>query len=120
MSFSKVKPLLNNMRCPMVWSGPQNKTPRVFAKCVGANIGYYLYNRATIPQQQTVLAQLWKEYALSDSRYLTQDVFTVCIEFITAVRLSPFPPFSPVADIAWRISPQKLRAHHYLSWSKKC
>lgn len=34
----------------------------------------------------TLFAQLWKEYALSDSRYLTSDVFTVCVETITTVR----------------------------------
>jgi hypothetical protein len=50
--------------------------------------GYYLYNRTSIPQLQTVFAQLWKEYALSDSRYLTSDVFTICIETITAVSQS--------------------------------
>ncbi|KAG5961957.1 hypothetical protein E4U57_007362 [Claviceps arundinis] len=49
---------------------------------------YFLLHRATIPQQQTLFAQLWKEYALSDSRYLTLDVFTVCIEFITVVSFS--------------------------------
>lgn len=31
---------------------------------------------------------LWKEYALSDSRYLTGDLFTLCIETITVVRIS--------------------------------
>lgn len=34
---------------------------------------------------QTVFGQLWKEYALSDSRYLTQDPFVLCMETITAV-----------------------------------
>ncbi|KAM4055272.1 emopamil binding protein [Hirsutella rhossiliensis] len=46
---------------------------------------YYILNRTSIAGQQTVLAQLWKEYALSDSRYLTSDVFTVCVETITLV-----------------------------------
>ncbi|KAF6032414.1 EBP [Bugula neritina] len=30
------------------------------------------------------LSQLWKEYALGDSRYMTKDSFTVCMESITA------------------------------------
>lgn len=30
--------------------------------------------------------ELWKEYALSDSRYLTQDAFVLCMETTTAVR----------------------------------
>ncbi|KAJ1839629.1 hypothetical protein LPJ73_006690, partial [Coemansia sp. RSA 2703] len=34
---------------------------------------------------QTVLADLWREYAHSDSRYLTSDPFTVIMEGITAV-----------------------------------
>lgn len=44
-----------------------------------------MYNRTSIPELQTVFGQLWKEYTLSDSRYLTSDVFTVCVETITAV-----------------------------------
>ncbi|KAG5982158.1 hypothetical protein E4U55_002228 [Claviceps digitariae] len=60
-------------KCAVVW----------FALC------YFLYNRATIAQQQTIFAQLWKEYALSDSRYLTLDVFTVCIECITVFVWGP-------------------------------
>lgn len=35
---------------------------------------------------QTFFGQLWKEYALSDSRYLTQNVFVFCVEAMTAVR----------------------------------
>lgn len=34
-----------------------------------------------------LFGQLWKEYALSDSRYLTSDPFVLCMETITAVRL---------------------------------
>jgi cholestenol delta-isomerase len=34
---------------------------------------------------QTVFGQLWKEYALSDSRYMTQDMFVFCVEAMTAV-----------------------------------
>lgn len=63
-----------------------------FALCGFLHIGfegYYLYNRADIPRLQTTFAQLWKEYALSDSRYLTLDVFTVCIEFITVLAWGP-------------------------------
>lgn len=37
----------------------------------------------------TLFAQLWKEYTLSDSRYLTLDVFTVCVESITVVSGQP-------------------------------
>lgn len=34
---------------------------------------------------QDLFAQLWKEYALSDSRYLTSDPFMLCVESITVV-----------------------------------
>jgi cholestenol delta-isomerase len=38
---------------------------------------------------QHLFGQLWKEYALSDSRYLTSDAFTVCMEAITAIFWGP-------------------------------
>ena len=50
--------------------------------------GYYLLHRTNISGMNTLFAQLWKEYALSDSRYLTSDVFTVCVETITVVSTS--------------------------------
>lgn len=36
---------------------------------------------------QTLYALLWKEYTLSDSRYLTSDVFTVSVEALTVVSI---------------------------------
>ncbi|KAH7313383.1 Emopamil-binding protein [Stachybotrys elegans] len=51
--------------------------------------GYYIYNRAEIIGQSALFAQLWKEYCLSDSRYLTSDVFTVTIETITVFAWGP-------------------------------
>jgi cholestenol Delta-isomerase len=51
--------------------------------------GYFVYNHATIAGQQALFGQFWKEYALSDSRYLTSDSFTVCMEAITAVCWGP-------------------------------
>jgi len=39
-------------------------------------------------RMQDLFGQLWKEYSLSDSRYLTQDAFVLCMETITAVRTS--------------------------------
>lgn len=52
--------------------------------------GYYVYNREGIASMDTLFALLWKEYTLSDSRYLTSDIFTVCVETITVVS----PPLS--------------------------
>ncbi|ODA82594.1 hypothetical protein RJ55_01101 [Drechmeria coniospora] len=63
-----------------------------FSVCAFLHIvfeGYYIYHRTDIAGQQSALAQLWKEYALSDSRYLTSDVFTVCIETITVYVWGP-------------------------------
>ncbi|KAJ2783698.1 hypothetical protein GGI15_002492 [Coemansia interrupta] len=56
--------------------------------CAGIHIvleGYFSFNHATLAGKQTVLADLWREYAHSDSRYLTSDPFTVIMEGITAV-----------------------------------
>ena len=35
---------------------------------------------------QDMFGQMWKEYAMSDSRYLTSDPFVLCMETVTAVR----------------------------------
>ena len=51
--------------------------------------GYYIVNRVHLAGMNTLFAQLWKEYTLSDSRYLTLDVFTVCVESITVVSGQP-------------------------------
>ncbi|KAL5430872.1 hypothetical protein PMIN07_009771 [Paraphaeosphaeria minitans] len=52
--------------------------------------GYYAYNFRTIGGHQDLFGQLWKEYALSDSRYLTADSsFVLCMESITAAFWGP-------------------------------
>ena len=38
-----------------------------------------------MPAMQDLFGQMWKEYSLSDSRYLTSDPFVLCMESITAV-----------------------------------
>ncbi|PHH79023.1 hypothetical protein CDD82_2716 [Ophiocordyceps australis] len=42
-----------------------------------------------VADSSTILSQLWKEYSLSDSRYLTRDAFMVCMETITAFAWGP-------------------------------
>lgn len=42
-------------------------------------------NHANMAGSNDLVAQLWKEYALSDSRYLTSDPFMICVETITVV-----------------------------------
>jgi len=44
---------------------------------------------ANIGGLNTLFGQLWKEYALSDSRYLTQNAFVLCMESVTAVSGHP-------------------------------
>lgn len=52
--------------------------------------GYFAYNFRHMGGMQDLFGQLWKEYSLSDSRYLTQDAFVLCMETITAVRFRLF------------------------------
>ena len=51
--------------------------------------GYYAANFANLGSKQTLLGQMWKEYAYSDSRYLTSDSFVLCMETITATCWGP-------------------------------
>nr|CDP32003.1 Putative 3-beta-hydroxysteroid-Delta(8),Delta(7)-isomerase [Podospora anserina S mat+] len=51
--------------------------------------GYFVLNHKTIPSSQYLFAQLWKEYGLSDSRYLTADPFMVWIETLTVLIWGP-------------------------------
>lgn len=51
--------------------------------------GYFALNAHSIASRSAIPAQLWKEYAFSDSRYLTADTFVVCMETITAVFWGP-------------------------------
>jgi len=51
--------------------------------------GYYIFNSHRILHSQSVLAQLWKEYAFGDSRYLTQSSMVLVMEFITVVFWGP-------------------------------
>jgi cholestenol delta-isomerase len=48
--------------------------------------GYFAYNFRNMGGLNDLFGMLWKEYALSDSRYLTQDAFVLCMETVTAVR----------------------------------
>ncbi|GKT53904.1 emopamil binding protein [Colletotrichum tofieldiae] len=50
---------------------------------------YFIWNHRRLAGMQTLFAQLWKEYALSDSRYLTSDPFMLCVESFTVVVWGP-------------------------------
>jgi len=47
---------------------------------------------------QDFFGQLWKEYALSDSRYLTSDPLVLCMESLTVVRMTSLPCRISTAD----------------------
>ncbi len=49
--------------------------------------GYFVYTNTTIAGDNTFLANLWKEYAKSDSRYMVSDPTVLIIEGITAVSI---------------------------------
>jgi cholestenol delta-isomerase len=51
--------------------------------------GYYAANFLTLGSKQTLIGQMWKEYAFSDSRYLTQDALVLCVESVTAIFWGP-------------------------------
>lgn len=51
--------------------------------------GYFAYNFQRMGAMQDLFGQLWKEYSLSDSRYLTQNAFVLCMETITAAFWGP-------------------------------
>ena len=47
--------------------------------------GYFSLNHTAMGAPQDLFGQWWKEYAHSDSRYLTSDAFVLCMETVTAV-----------------------------------
>lgn len=59
--------------------------------------GWFALYYADIPADQSFLSQLWKEYSKGDSRYITADNFTVCMETITACAWGPMSVWTVVA-----------------------
>ncbi|KAG9247781.1 EBP domain-containing protein [Calycina marina] len=51
--------------------------------------GYFVSNHTVLASQSTFFAQLWKEYSLCDSRYLTSDPFLLVIESLTVTIWGP-------------------------------
>ncbi|EAQ91049.1 hypothetical protein CHGG_02984 [Chaetomium globosum CBS 148.51] len=74
--------------------------------------GYFVLNHATIASSQSLFAQLWKEYALSDSRYLTSDPFMLCIESLTVLTWAPLSLLT--ALLTARNNPREQGARHLL------
>jgi cholestenol delta-isomerase len=69
---------------PSLFRGYANQ-PNASMNLLTIRLGYFVLNHASIPSSQSLFAQLWKEYALSDSRYMTSDPFMLCIETLTVV-----------------------------------
>ncbi|KAL1842563.1 hypothetical protein VTJ49DRAFT_4846 [Mycothermus thermophilus] len=65
------------------WFGGGEK----FVIVIGAN--YFAYNFRAMGSLQDIFGQLWKEYSLSDSRYLTKSAPVLCIEALTAIFWGP-------------------------------
>ncbi|KAG0051744.1 hypothetical protein BGZ83_003362 [Gryganskiella cystojenkinii] len=59
--------------------------------------GYFGINHKTLAGDQTVFGQVWKEYSLSDSRYLSSDSFVVIMENITAFAWGPLAFYTAYA-----------------------
>jgi len=51
--------------------------------------GYFCLNYVTLAGDSSLFGELWKEYSLSDSRYLTGDSFVLWMEAITALCWGP-------------------------------
>ncbi|KAI7866592.1 Emopamil-binding protein [Spinellus fusiger] len=50
---------------------------------------YFILHHATLVSRNDILAQLWKEYAHSDSRYLHSDPLVLALETITVCVIGP-------------------------------
>ncbi|KAL5364947.1 hypothetical protein BJX96DRAFT_168701 [Aspergillus floccosus] len=51
--------------------------------------GYFMFNHDRMASAQDLFGQLWKEYALSDSRYMTADTLVLCMETMTVLFWGP-------------------------------
>ncbi|XP_074023179.1 3-beta-hydroxysteroid-Delta(8),Delta(7)-isomerase-like [Numenius arquata] len=63
-----------------------------FLMCTGIHgilEGYFSLRHRELPADTGLLADVWKEYAKADSRYMTSDDFTVAMETVTAWAWGP-------------------------------
>ncbi|KAJ2392305.1 hypothetical protein GGI23_005246 [Coemansia sp. RSA 2559] len=78
--------LISRARSPL--SGKDKLITVWMLVCAGIHIvleGYFSFNHSTLAGKETIMGDLWREYAHADSRYLTSDPFTVIMEAITAI-----------------------------------
>ncbi|KAL2271575.1 hypothetical protein VTJ83DRAFT_946 [Remersonia thermophila] len=78
--------------------------------------GYFVLNHATLASSQSLFSQLWKEYALSDSRYMSSDPFMLCIESLTVLLWAPLSLATAAltARSSRRRGPAEQAARHLL------
>ncbi|RFU30480.1 hypothetical protein B7463_g5845, partial [Scytalidium lignicola] len=79
----KVHPLLQQREKGAIWWFILSGSIHLFFE------GYFSINHTRMASSQDLFGQLWKEYALSDSRYLTSDPFVLCMETVTAFIWGP-------------------------------
>ncbi|KAF9977338.1 hypothetical protein BGZ73_006379 [Actinomortierella ambigua] len=60
--------------------------------------GYYVIFNKTLAGLNSPLAQVWKEYSLADSRYLTSDPCVLGVEAITAFAWGPLALYTAYAQ----------------------
>ncbi|KAG0649132.1 Delta(8)-Delta(7) sterol isomerase [Hyphodiscus hymeniophilus] len=73
--------------------------------------GYFMVNHTRMASMTDFFGQLWKEYSLSDSRYMFSDPFVLCMESITAVAWGPLSfltAYLIISDSAFRHPLQAL------------
>jgi len=88
--------------CAVTWVGVSRHSPRVrnldklatlWFMCTGVIHlffeGYFSLNHTRMLPASDLFGQMWKEYAYSDSRYLTSDPFVLCMETVTAFAWGP-------------------------------
>ncbi|KAJ2664029.1 hypothetical protein IWW48_001041 [Coemansia sp. RSA 1200] len=67
---------------------------------------YYIVHSATLAQEQSLVADMWKEYALSDSRYVAATPMVRALESVTVLVTGPL--CWTVAYAIW-----SGKTHHY-------
>ncbi|KAI7930954.1 hypothetical protein M0657_000558 [Pyricularia oryzae] len=62
---------------------------RISNSAIVGLLSYLILNYERVANSNELFAQLWKEYSLSDSRYLTANTFVISIETITVLFWGP-------------------------------
>jgi cholestenol delta-isomerase len=77
---------VSSMNERITWTDRWTFTWFILCGCIHLFLeGHFAYYHDTLVGDSSFLSQVWKEYALSDSRYLVSDPFVLSMETITAV-----------------------------------